>query len=227
MEKNNEKFDIEFLKVFQESEKSKDADWEKVKVHMEKKYPIESDARLTPPSFDEMVGLIKKLFTDYLEDVMKTPPSQIAEAWERYSCLNHLYQDEQAQTSAVCKPVTLDSKWMIGRSEERFKELEHYGWDWRSFYNGWIESRAEAIQDLLAREKASAGVWVEAETRLPDHSNLVHINYTTGITKFKLTGFYKPSSQKWHRQSGEELQWSPNLEWLDESSEILKKEKGE
>lgn len=57
---------------------------------------------------------------------------------------------------AVAEPVKLDSNWMIGRSEERFKELEHYGWDWRSFYNGWIESKADAIQDLLKREKAAS-----------------------------------------------------------------------
>jgi len=61
---------------------------------MEKKYPIESDARQAPPSFDEMVELIKKLFVDYLEDVLKSPPHEIEKAWQRYKCLNHLYQDE-------------------------------------------------------------------------------------------------------------------------------------
>jgi hypothetical protein len=63
-----------------------------------------SDALQHPPSFNEMVGFIKKLFTDYLEDVMKTPPSEISKAWERYKTLNHLYQDE-AQHAAECEWV--------------------------------------------------------------------------------------------------------------------------
>lgn len=63
---------------------------------MEKKYPIESDARQTPPNFDEMVELIKKLFTDYLEDVLNSTPTEIEKSWERYKCLNHLYQAEPA-----------------------------------------------------------------------------------------------------------------------------------
>lgn len=65
---------------------------------MEKKYSVDSDARQTPPSFDEMVELIKKLFTDYLEDVIKSKPSEIAKSWERYKVLNHLYKNAQTDT---------------------------------------------------------------------------------------------------------------------------------
>jgi hypothetical protein len=61
----------------------------------------ESDARQTPPSFNEMIGLIKKLFTDYLEDVVKSKPDEIEKAWERYKTLNHLYQDNRTTTGAV------------------------------------------------------------------------------------------------------------------------------
>lgn len=53
-----------------------------------------SDARTTPPSFDEMVGLIKKMYSDYLEDVLKSKPEEIEKSWERYKTLNHLWRDE-------------------------------------------------------------------------------------------------------------------------------------
>lgn len=59
----------------------------------EKKFAHQSDALQHAPSFDEMVGLIKKLFTDYLQDVLKSSPEEIEKAWMRYKTLNHLYQD--------------------------------------------------------------------------------------------------------------------------------------
>jgi hypothetical protein len=68
-------------------------------MQQEKKY--ESDARATPPSFGEMVEMIKKLFTDYLEDVIKAKPSEITESWERYKTLNHLFQEEQPNKAAI------------------------------------------------------------------------------------------------------------------------------
>jgi hypothetical protein len=54
-----------------------------------------SDALQHTPSFKEMVGLIEKLFKDYLEDVLKSSPEEIKKSWTRYKTLNHLYQDEQ------------------------------------------------------------------------------------------------------------------------------------
>lgn len=41
-----------------------------------------------------------------------------------------------------------NSKQWIGKSRERFNCLEHYGFDWRSFYNGWLEGRADLIHDI-------------------------------------------------------------------------------
>lgn len=61
--------------------------------------------------------------------------------------------------------------------------------------------------------------WVRASERLPENDNLVHINYRTNNTTFKLTGFYEPSQKKWYRQSRGALEWAPNLEWLDETPE--------
>jgi hypothetical protein len=60
--------------------------------------------------------------------------------------------------------------------------------------------------------------WIKATDRLPANNNMVHINYSTDKTKFMLTGYYDPIQHKWFRQSTNELDWAPNLEWLDEES---------
>jgi hypothetical protein len=44
--------------------------------------------------------------------------------------------------------ATYDSKAMIGNVKERFEQLERKGWDWSSFYNGWLEGRAEIYSEL-------------------------------------------------------------------------------
>lgn len=62
-----------------------------------------SDALQHAPSFDDMVGLIKKLFTDYLQDIRPkmVTPEEIDKAWERYKTLNHLWRDEVVDTISV------------------------------------------------------------------------------------------------------------------------------
>ena len=37
----------------------------------------------------------------------------------------------------------MNSTQLIGRVEDRYGELEHYKFDWRSFYNGWLEGRGD------------------------------------------------------------------------------------
>jgi hypothetical protein len=90
-----------------------------------------SDALQHPPSFEQMVGLIKKLFTDYLEDVMKTPPSEIGKAWERYKTLNHLYQQPKGPMPHLDEPLISDDElkaWEEGEKGTRseLKELNGY-----------------------------------------------------------------------------------------------------
>lgn len=41
-----------------------------------------------------------------------------------------------------------DSIKLIGRVRERFKELLHKEWDWRSFYHGWLEGRADMYKQV-------------------------------------------------------------------------------
>lgn len=75
------------------------------------------------------------------------------------------YTDEWYQARGLKKPETksesipistdfkFDSLKMIGDVQERFKELEHKQWDWKSFYNGWIEGRADLWAELKGLKK--------------------------------------------------------------------------
>lgn len=67
----------------------------------------------------------------------------------------------------------------------------------------------------------TGAVWVKANKRLPINNNLVHINFSTGRTDFKLTGYYEPSEGKWYKTDRTILEWAPNLEWLDESGKSI------
>lgn len=69
----------------------------------------------------------------------------------------------------------------------------------------------------MAAKAPTGAVWVKASVRLPANNNLVHINFSTGKTDFKLTGYYEPSEGEWYKTDGTILEWAPNLEWLDES----------
>lgn len=40
------------------------------------------------------------------------------------------------------------SEELIGKVSERFKDLEHKNWDWRSFYNGWLEGRTIILEEI-------------------------------------------------------------------------------
>lgn len=185
-----------------------------------------SDALTHAPSFDEMVGLLEKLFKDSLEMTKAFTAEEIEAGWQRYKTLNHLYQDESIWVKANIKPpfnegvlvfipgednhitagmwdidmkwvlldeyrtpecevthwmklppipaeyeckelpeeitkalqeiaekelpkeLKMDSIFMVGRVKDRFKELEAKGWDWRSFYNGWLEGRADMFAQV-------------------------------------------------------------------------------
>ncbi len=41
---------------------------------------------------------------------------------------------------------TKSSSELIGSVKERFKELEYKDWDYKSFYNGWLEGRFNLIK---------------------------------------------------------------------------------
>lgn len=59
----------------------------------------------------------------------------------------------------------MNSEEIIGDVKETYTNLEHKGWDWRSFYNGWLEGRwrlATTIKTLRARVKELEGLLAEA-----------------------------------------------------------------
>jgi len=42
--------------------------------------------------------------------------------------------------------TTWTNSGLLDKAKERFKELEHKGWEWRSFYNGFLEGASEALE---------------------------------------------------------------------------------
>ena len=53
---------------------------------------------------------------------------------------------------------------------------------------------------------------VAVADELPPNSDLVHIKYGIGTTKFSLTGFYEYG--KWYRQNGTHLGHARKIKWL-------------
>jgi hypothetical protein len=78
-------------------------------------------------------------------------------------------------------------------------------WEWN------IEKQKRGIAST-----PSGITWVKADVRTPINANLVHLQYSTGKTDFKTTGYYEGG--EWYRSDGALLGWAPNLEWLSESS---------
>jgi hypothetical protein len=87
-----------------------------------------------------------------------------------------------------------DSKWVIGSVKERFKQLKHKGWDWNSFYNGWIEGRVNSLgtgMDKLGEERVLQQVeeGVEGEEKLIKTEYLADSNgniYTNTMPRVRL-----------------------------------------
>jgi len=70
----------------------------------------------------------------------------------------------------------------------------------------------------MSTQLTAGPVWVKAKDRLPENSNLVHINYCTKKTKFKTTGFYD-KDRVWYDTQGYAISWPETIEWLDESEQ--------
>jgi hypothetical protein len=161
-------------------------------MQQEKKY--ESDARATPPSFGEMVEMIKKLFTDYLEDVIKAKPSEITKSWERYKTLNHLFQEEQPNRAAIG----------VSEDDDQLKFLLERGDLWKT----------RALAAELALEERKGAEWVKASERLPEkHIDVIVRNLKT--RHVKLTKNYGHDTG-WDVAMDRFFRWD-NTEWLDES----------
>lgn len=143
-----------------------------------------SDARTTQPSFDEMVELIKKLFTDYLEDHVKSKPSEIKKSWERYRTLNHLWQD--GHNKPTFWDVAKAFKWAAEYRDEIGGQLTLYNDQWTIISED-EDGNENETQDLtpgnvaelyclqkglnndIDESAAGRAVWTTAETK-PEHN---------------------------------------------------------
>ena len=69
---------------------------------------------------------------------------QSSNKWVHYEILDESQPNEQP----AVEQKEWDSERMIGRVKDRFKELEKKEFEWRSFYNGWIEGRSDMLQQI-------------------------------------------------------------------------------
>lgn len=159
-----------------------------------------SDALQRPPSFDEMVEMIKKLFTDYLEDVIKAKPSEIAKSWERYKTLNHLFQEEQPNKAAIG----------VNEDEDQLKFSLERGDLWK----------IRALAAELALEEKKGAEWVKASERVSNkHSSELHWRFSHN--KKPITSpFHLVGSQLAQEYSNTKAVYELHqVEWLDESGQ--------
>lgn len=94
----------------------------------------------------------KEREADFLNNRQSDPAKFLADSPNTLQAMLDYAQEEVMAASirrshAPVHPIYRgwDSIKLIGRSEERFKQLLHKGWDWSSFYNGWIEGRSDAL----------------------------------------------------------------------------------
>lgn len=113
------------------------------------------------------------------------------------------------------KALEWDSYRLIGRVRERFKELEAKGWDWRSFYNGWLEGRADMYGEIKGIKQPSqppseAGMSQEDERR-----DLLHFGYKAGCidgVKHKTTVGVSNRFEAWYAHGKAVQKWATESE---------------
>lgn len=67
---------------------------------------------------------------------------------------------------------------IINKAKERFKELEHKNFEWRSFYNGYLEAKAEQLALLR--------VSCQREQLVCEYDNIIDRSLTKGKTYKKI-----------------------------------------
>lgn len=196
-------------------------------MQQEKKY--ESDARETPPSFDELVDMIKKLFVDYLEDVLKSPPSETEKSWERYKTLNHLYKPAQhpgsigwvkASEFKIVYGTNYYAKWLDGniKATGRFQEA-----DGTFFWNvpGYVPIGKHEYEHLQildeSNEQPVGSQWINCENKMPvivTPAKLIIVKRYEGLPDVFSVRAMTPA------QLADIVKWDlANFEWLNEQPE--------
>lgn len=109
-------------------------------------------ASLTPEDLKEEIGGIF-IYLDLLSGLLGIDLTDaIIHTFNSKSEKYGFAQKYIPETPSPLKEIEWDSRRLIGRVRDRFRELIKKGWDWRSFYNGWLEGRA----DMFAQNKGIA-----------------------------------------------------------------------
>ncbi len=64
--------------------------------------------------------------------------------------IKEIYEQILKKDMASNKPNSTE---LIGNVHEHFEQLKEYNFDWKSFYNGWIEGRTQMVFGALAQTK--------------------------------------------------------------------------
>lgn len=59
-----------------------------------------------------------------------------------------LYTCPNCYIEEINNRISYDSKKLIGNVQEDYENLKHKGWEWRSFYNGWIQGRVNMLIEI-------------------------------------------------------------------------------
>lgn len=78
------------------------------------------------------------------------------------------------QQQARLRQMTPSSKQIITEAHTRFNQLEDYGFDWSSFYNGYVEGRVAGLRSLK-----------EAKTLIADMLSVYREDDKTNIVTFE------------------------------------------
>ena len=62
------------------------------------------------------------------------------------------------------------SKQIIEQAKQRFKELEHKGYDWSSFYNGFLEAKALNMRIVIRPFKTSLDLAIFMHNEYEKHA---------------------------------------------------------
>ena len=79
----------------------------------------------------------------------------------------------------------MNSQEIIGRVRDRFKELEHKEWDYRSFYNGWLEGRVDLLkQTPISPEPPSVPTDEEIRAKFDHYANYWNDSLVMDVDEF-------------------------------------------
>lgn len=70
-----------------------------------------------------------------------------------------------------------DSVTLIGRVRGRFNELIEKCWDWRSFYGGWMEGRADMLEKIIEDDS-------KLDSAIQLIKDIAHMNYYGDVADF-------------------------------------------